>query len=74
MKSSLRREKVKWARRGGHALPNLGLERGAPATDCGETPAAADRLELVTGEGGIASQPCGFVLRSQWGQASRINI
>ena len=25
MKSSLRREKVKWARRGGHALPELGV-------------------------------------------------
>ena len=38
MKSSLRREKVKWARRGGHALPGLGSERDAPATNCGETP------------------------------------
>ncbi len=27
MKSSLRQEKVKWARRGGHALPGLGAER-----------------------------------------------
>ena len=38
IKSSLRREKVKWARRGGHALPGLGSERDAPATNCGETP------------------------------------
>jgi hypothetical protein len=40
MKNSLRRKMVKWARRGGHALPVAVTERNAPATVWGETPAA----------------------------------